>query len=774
MQSPYEKFQFDEILAKIASFSLTEQGKKKILSLRMEEDPKKLRTKIDELEEMRMLLSRYERLPIQVSSDLTNEIGVAKKGGCLNVEELERVANDILTGIDIKRYFSKVDSSPLLVARSERLPSLPYLEKCIHNVIAPDLSIFDNASPKLKSIRMSIKRLEMTMKKKLGDIVSINRDFLSDSSLTLKNGHYVLPVQNAYKRKVKGIVQDVSGSGETTFIEPEVIVSLNNQMMELQNEERNEIRRLLMELSSLVSTNSEDLLAINSAIGEFDFLMAKSLYCDYIKGSVAHMVDEQSIEFLDARHPLIDPSKVVANDFHLDTKNRVVVLSGPNAGGKTVALKTLGLLLLMAETALPVPAKEGAYFSYFKRIAVDIGDNQSLSDNLSTFSAHMKAISDILSSLGGKDLVLIDELGTGTSPREGEAIALSVLEYIKKKHAFALVSSHFEGLKAYALSSDGIQNASMLFDKERLLPTYRLKMGLPGESYGLPLAKRFNLPDEVIEEAKRRIEGKEDLSVSLAIEKLSEATKLNEDLKEKLSKERNELEKERIALKSKENALLIKENRFKDDLDSEKKRLLSEYEEKLKGVMDEVKKGDVKLHEVIKAKKKLEEFEDNGASTESLLAGELKEGDYVSVPSLYIEGRLTSLKGEKAVVVTSEGLSFNVKKGYVKRIPEPKEKNKNVGNMGLRIDELSKRKSVLLECNLIGMHVDEAKLALAKYVDDCVLRHYKRVRIIHGWGSGALRGVVLEFAKNNPDMVFSVESAGGEEGGGGATIFHLR
>ena len=773
MQSPYEKFEFPKILETISSFAKTEQGKKKVLLSRIIESSEKLQKEIDSLSEMRMLLARYERLPIDVSSDLSKPIELAKKGGCLAIEDLERVANDCLTAEVLKRYFSKVTDSPLLLEKCSNMPSLPYLEKAIHHIIAPDLSIFDNASPKLKGIRSAMKRLEATMKKKLGDIVSLNKDYLSDATLSMKNGHYVLPVSNAYKRKVKGIVQDVSGSGETTFIEPEVIVTLNNQMMELQNDERAEIHRLLLELSSLVATNAAALLEINETIGYFDYLMAKSDYCEKIKGSVAFLVKEPLLEFLEARHPLIDPEKVVPNDFHLDEKNRVVVLSGPNAGGKTVALKTLGLLLLMAESALPVPAKEGASFSYFKRIAVDIGDNQSLSDNLSTFSAHMKAISEILENVGGKDLVFLDELGTGTSPKEGEAIALSVLEYLKKKHAFCMVSSHFEGLKAFALGAEGVVNASMLFDKEKLLPTYRLQMGLPGESYGLALAKRFHVPDEVLSNAEKKLNADEDLSVSEAIDKLASATKQNEDLRLALLKQKQELDKEKLALQSKEAALNLKENRFKEGIDGEKRKILDEYEDKLKEILTEAKESQGKLHEVIKAKKKLEDLSEKAPNAPTF-SEPLKEGDYVAVPALFIQGRLKSLEGNKGTVVTREGLSFNVKKNQMQRVQEPKESVREVHSSPVDLDSLSHRKSVPLECNLIGMHVDEARLTLEKYIDDALLRHYKRVRIIHGWGSGALRNLVLTYAKEHPEFIASFEGADGSEGGGGATILHLK
>jgi DNA mismatch repair protein MutS2 len=308
-------------------------------------------------------------------------------------------------------------------------PHLEFLEKDIHKVIAPDLTIYDNASPKLKSVRLAITHLENEMKKKLGFVLDANKVYLSDTTLTIKNGHYVLPVANAYKNKVKGIVQDVSGSGETTFIEPEVLVEMNNKMVELRNDEREEIRRLLAELSSEIASVAEPVLLNNKMIGYLDFVQAKALYADETKSHVAKMVKEPTIDLQNARHPLIDPKKVVANDFRLNEKTSLIVISGPNAGGKTVALKTLGICVLMSQSGLAIPCDEGATLSYFKHIYVDIGDSQSLSDNLSTFSGHMANIASILTAVGGRDLVLLDEVGTGTSPKEGEAIAFAVISY---------------------------------------------------------------------------------------------------------------------------------------------------------------------------------------------------------------------------------------------------------------------------------------------------------------------------------------------------------
>lgn len=771
MQDIYEKFEFGRILDSLASFTRSEVGKKSVLSLRMLSDPKKLQNELAKLDEMMSLLDRYGRMPIEVSSDLTQSVELAKKGGTLSVEELERAAYDVIEARGIRHYFTQVTLSPLLIEYAKDFPSLDFLEKDIHKVIAPDMSIFDNASPKLKGIRVAITRLENEMKKKLGFVLDQNKVFLSDTTLTLKNGHYVLPVANAYKNKVKGIVQDVSGSGETTFIEPEILVELNNKMYELRNDEREEIRRLLFVLSQEIAGSSDSILLNNAMIGYLDFLQAKALYGQSINGHIAHSSDVPLIDVREARHPLIDKKKVVPNDFSLTEKTSLVVISGPNAGGKTVALKTLGLIVLMNQCALPLPCADGASLSYFKHIYCDIGDSQSISDNLSTFSGHMSNLSEILSSVGGKDLVLLDEVGTGTSPKEGEAIAYAVINYLLKKHAFTMVSSHFEGLKAFALSHDGIVNASMVFDEKNLLPTYKLKMGLPGESYGLVVAKRFGIPDEVLSIAQSYENEHEETSVTEAIKKLSEVSRLTELERQKMVAHEAEVNRKASQLSDKEAKLAEREKHYLSDVETKKNEILEGYSEEMENILHSVQRGDVKLHEVIAAKKKLDDL--RSVVEEETYHEAIALGDYVNIPSVYASGRVTALDGDKVSVTTKEGFTFKTKTGKLVKVEEPKEEKK-AETSSLKLDDLAFQKSLPLELNLIGQHVDEAQFNLDKYLDDCRLKGFKRVRIIHGWGSGALRGLVHDYCDSHKDFIASYEGADGAEGGGGATIVHLK
>lgn len=770
MQQCKEKLQFREVLQLLANKCQTERGKD--LALNLDIIPEiALKEEKKRLVEMDKLISSVDAPSISNSPDLRTILERCLKGAILSPLDLERVATDISIGASLVHHIKKANDVPLLLEKINVIVDLQSLEKQIHHIIAPDLSIPDSASPTLRSVRGSIKRIKEGMVGRVNKILNANKEFLSETNLTLRNGHYVLPVAISWKNKVKGIIQDVSASGATAFIEPEEIVELNNRLTELDHEEREEIARLLRVLSEEVAKNSNDLEKENSTIAYFDLLSAKVRYGLFLKGHVAESGDGREISLIGARHPLLDSNKVVANSFFQKDETRGLLISGPNAGGKTVALKTLGILALMNQCGLMIPAEEGAILPFFKNIYVDIGDSQSLSDNLSTFSAHMKNISEILLSVGGKDLCLLDEVGTGTSPKEGEAIAYAVISSLLLKHCFFLVSSHFEGLKAFALSTSGLNNASMIFDEANLAPTYRLQIGLPGESYGLVVAKRYGLPPLVIQKAESYLKQEEDFSVSNAIKKLSEATFQSEKIRADLESKLASTEKKERELASKEASLRHKEIRLNDEVEEEKKLRLKKSEEKIKEIMASLSKPDLKLHEAIKAKKSLEDL--SSKNEEEHFSETLKIGDYVDIPSVFGSGKIVRIVGQKAEVASRDGFTYKVGLNKLYRVDEPPAEEKSLKPY-LKIDDIGKAKGVGLEINLIGQHVDEATEALSKYLDQCRIKGFKRVRIIHGLGSGALRNMVADYTHCHQEFIESIERAGESEGGLGATIVHLR
>ncbi len=769
MQNVYEVLEWDKVKARLEALCRTEIGKKKAQNLLMlgKEELKKEQAF---LLEASYCLSLYGNLPLDVSSDLTQEVKMAAKGYTLSINILEKVATDVLTANEVKSFLSKGEGIPLLRKYGEKIPDLLFLERDIHKIIAPDLSIYDNASPTLKHIRIAIARLEKEMVSKLGYVLEQNKVYLSDTTLTMKNGHYVLPVSNSYKSKVKGIVQDISSSGNTTFIEPELLVSMNNKMVELKNKEKEEIARLLGELSKEVGGAGESLIASNSALGYLDFLQAKALLGNKMKGHIASDSEDGSIDIRGFRHPLLECEKVVANDFCISPKRRVIIISGPNAGGKTVALKSLGMAALMNQCGLFIPAEQGAMLPYFKNIFLDIGDSQSLSDNLSTFSAHMSNLGQIASRVGGKDLVLLDEVGTGTSPKEGEAIAYGVVKFLLSKHCCALISSHFEGLKAYAMSEERVENACMLFDKATLSPTYILKMGLPGESYGITVARRYGVDETILKEAESYKNGDGDFSLEESIARLSSLAKENEALKESNLKKQNALELKEKEVSSKEKAISLREEKLLSSVEGEKKRILEEAEVRVNEIISTLQSPEVKLHQAIAAKKKIAELEERSMKEESF-SGKVELNDYVSLPSLGIVGKITRMDGNKITITTPEGMDFKTSKDRVVKTSKPE--TKKVAMRGNVLDSVGSS-SLSLQLNLIGMHVDEAIDALDRYLDKCRLKGFKRVKIVHGFGSGALRNAVHDYLRKHSSFVASFELGGEYEGGGGATVVHLK
>ena len=763
MQDIYQTFEFSKIQESIKEYSKTELGREYIDDLKMFSSLNEIKESLADLNEMVSVVNRFGIMPINTSANALYLIGLAKKTGLLTPRDLNLIADDVLTSQAILKFFKKIDVSyPRLNSKIMTFEDLSSLEKEIHRVITSSLTISDKATPELKAIRDKIRRLENSLQQKIASLSFTYSKFLNDDNATIRDGHFVLPVKTTEKSKVLGIIYDVSDSGATTFIEPMEIVQINNELTSLKVEENEEIRKILKALTSLVLLQEKEIIHNNSVIAELDFLIAKSLYANEVDGVIAELHEEQIVDLVKARHPLIDKNKVVSNSYRLTNDKRIIIISGPNAGGKTVSLKTVGLIVLMNQCGLAVPAAK-ADLSYFKNIYIDIGDNQSLSDNLSTFSAHMNQIGEISQKVGGKDLVLIDELGTGTDPKEGEALALSIVKYLEKKKCFAMISSHFSALKEYAFLSDNIDNSSMIFDEEHLSPTYIFRQGAPGMSYALDVANRYGISQEIVEIAKEYIRNsnldESSQLISILQKKLDNATKLQEELNKK-EKQLTELEKR---LSSDEKVLKEKRTRLLEDVQDEKQQIIDKAKRDVDDIISALSKDGTKLHEVIELKKKLEDLEE---STDIVTFNEeIVTGDYVEIPALNISGRVMKISGNKATIDTDSGLSFNTSIDKLHKINEPK--TSSVQKKTSHVD-LSLGMNVGLELNIIGLHVEEAKNELVKYIDNCRLKHLTQVRIIHGFGSGALRKMVREYLDTQKDIKY--RAGDGSEGGGGATV----
>lgn len=762
MQDIYQTFEFNKVKELILEHSKSEIGKEMISSLSMLKSKEEVIVSLKELSETMDLISRFGNMPLSNSANIIALIEIAKKSGLFSIRDLSLIREDILTSQKVLNYFSKVDMSfPLLSEKTTHFNDLSSLEKEIRRTITTSLTIDDRATPKLKEIRDKLKVLESSINSKVTSLSLSYSSYLSETAVTLRDGHYVLPVKTAYKSKVLGIVYDVSSSGNTTFIEPLEIVQMNNDIASLRVEENQEVRKILKNLTNMVLLQEDEVRENNEIIGILDFLSAKAIFALNNQMHIAKISDKQEIHLYNAKHPLIDPKKVVDNEYHLDEIKRIVIISGPNAGGKTVSLKTVGLLTLMALSGLALPVSE-ATIGYFNHIYVDIGDNQSLSDNLSTFSAHMSQISEILDVVKGKDLILLDELGTGTDPKEGEALALGCIRYLETKHCLAMISSHFNKVKEYALTSENIENSSLLFDEENLSPTYKYKYSLPGKSYGIEVASRYGIKESVIADAKEELKKDNNESSELInelVKKTEECEKLikeNEIEKAKLAKEASEIENNKKLLASQRAHLL-------EDVKKEKEALLQDLENEINLLKKELSNKDLKLHEINKIAEKADDLKDE-VEFESF-NDDIVIDDYVNLPSMGIYGKVTAIKGNKVTLVSDDGITYNVEKNRLQKTEEiRKSSRRNTDNSYLdKIDT-----SLKLELNIIGMHREEAEEALIKYLDSCKLKNFKTVRIIHGFGNGILRKMVHEYLSKQKDLTFRLGDI--NEGGGGATV----
>ena len=763
MQNIYETFEFNKIKEHILEYAKTELGKVYIDELMMYDTPDKVNNALLDLKEIGSIIVRFGPLPINNSANALVLIDMAKKTGLLTPRDLHLIAEDVLTIVKISAFLKKIENGyPRIVEITSGFVDLSNLEKEIHRVITNSLTVADNATPDLAAIRHKLKKIEAELQSKIASIALAYSKYLNDDNITIRDGHFVLPVKTVDKSRINGIVYDVSDSGNTTFIEPLEIVQINNEITALKVQENEEVRKILKSLTALVLLQEGEIITNNKIIAKLDFLSAKANYMSEINGEIADSVETQTIELISARHPLIDPKKVVANSFILNEEQPIIIISGPNAGGKTVSLKNVGLLVLMHQSGLALPIRKGQ-LGYFKHIYIDVGDNQSLSDNLSTFSAHISQIGEIINSVGGKDLVLLDELGTGTDPKEGEALAVQVTKYLEEKHALAMISSHFAAMKEYAFLSQKISNASMVFDEENLSPTYHFKQGVPGKSYALEVASRYGIDKDIIAKAKEFLKENTQNSSAELLEILQKKIEETTKLEEELAKREAELDKRTKKLENDEEIFETKRENMLADVKEEKARMIADAKKEIADIISKMHNSDMRVHEVIALKKELEELEEK--EEEEVFDEEIVVDDYVSIPSMNIYGKVVRIKGDKAHIITDSGLAIDVSKSKLHKVNKPKVGTTKVKKTNY---DLAVNTSVGIELNLIGMRVEEAKNALIKYLDNCRLKHLSQVRIIHGFGSGALRKMVREYLDSQKDLTYR---AGGEhEGGGGCTV----
>jgi DNA mismatch repair protein MutS2 len=776
----YEKVK--EQLAKHASSSLGKEKVDQLVPTTSFEEAVKWQ---DMTDEATIILRLKGNVPLGGIHDIRAFAKRSKIGSTLSPHELLDISSTLYASRQVKKFIEELIeeelSIPFLQKYSEKLIVLPDLEKRINYCIGDNGEVLDGASDKLRTLRQQLKTLESRAREKLENIIrsSSAQKMLSDAIITIRNDRYVIPVKQEYRSAFGGMVHDQSASGATLFIEPQSVVEINNTLNETKLKERQEIERILIELSSEVAVEADSLLNNVALLAEIDFMFAKGAYSQKIKGSKPKINNQGYIRLVKARHPLIPKEEVVPNDVELGKDFTSIVITGPNTGGKTVTLKLVGLLTLMAQSGLQLPALDGSEMGIFQSVYADIGDEQSIEQSLSTFSSHMVNIVDILKKVDANSLVLFDELGAGTDPGEGAALAISILDHVYQRGARVIATTHYPELKAYGYNRKGVMNASVEFDVETLSPTYKLLIGVPGRSNAFEISKRLGLDEEVIEHARLHISAEsnqvENMIASLeenrrkAEAELEEATSFKKDAEEL----HRELQQQIIEFNEKRDRMYEKaEQKAADSIEKAKQ----EAEEIIKHLREMQKQHytTIKDHELIEARKRLEnaapDLVKNKKVTKQTATNteKLAPGDEVKVISLNQKGHLIEKVGSNEWQVQIGIMKMKVKEKNLEYISRPK-----VVETKPLATVRGTDAHVKLELDLRGERYEDALMKVEKYIDDALLAGYPRVSIIHGKGTGALRKGVQEYVKNHRS-VKNARYGEASEGGTGITVIELK
>lgn len=707
--------------------------------------------------------------------------GALTAGGLLQVSDFLRVSRGLKTYLKKDSYNSdeevKLEYIDKLI---ENLYTDKRLEDEINSKIISEEEIADDASRELLRIRRGIVAKKDAIKNKLNGILSSHADFLQDAIVTLRDGRYVVPVKIENKSRVKGLVHDISGSGQTAYIEPMAVVEANNDLKELYIKENLEIEKILKELSELVGETSEEIKSNQEKLIELDFIFAKARLGLNYRANMPKLNREGRINLIKAYHPFLDRKTAVPIDINLGIDFTSLIVTGPNTGGKTVSIKTVGLLTLMTQFGLLIPADEASEIAVFEKVFADIGDEQSIEQSLSTFSSHMVNIVYILKNVTPNSLVLFDELGAGTDPTEGAALARSIMDFMLERKIRCISTSHYNQLKIYALTTDGVANASMEFDVDSLSPTYRLLIGVPGKSNAFEISRRLGLPDEIIGEAKKLLSS-ENIEFEDVLQSIDEDRTKIREYREELEREKADLEKENKRLQSKIKKLEDQKEKILEKSREEAKRLLLNTKENVDVILSEINEARDKISS--ENSKKIQEAQDllresiKNARDKSELEitkaanpiREIKVGDKVrtSLGNLATVLELPDKKGN--VLVQSGIMKMNMPKDSLTRIDVQEDTTKNNTRSILK----NKATNVKSEIDIRGKNFEDAKDIVDKYLDDAYLSGLKSVRIIHGKGTGVLRQKLREHFRN-VKIIKSYKDAEYNEGGDGVTVVTLK
>jgi len=718
-------------------------------------------------------------------TDIRSSLYRAKLQGILQPPELMEVAQFIMGSRRLVRYVALAGEEtelPLLSDLCEPLTDYKSLEDDIRKCIDDQGEVLDSASPELASVRRDIRINAGRAKEKLEGLVrsSSVQKMLQDALITMRNDRYVIPVKQEYRAHFGGIVHDQSGSGATLFIEPEAVVQMNNKLRELKIKEQNEIERILRRLSEQTGERADLLTGDAEILGRIDFIFAKAALAHALSATLPEMNDEGRLLLRKARHPLIDIKQAVPIDIELGESYTSIIVTGPNTGGKTVSLKTIGLLSLMAMSGLFIPAEDGSRLCVFDGIYADIGDEQSIEQSLSTFSSHMSNLISMLSQVTQHSLVLLDELGAGTDPAEGSALAIAILEHLQKLGCRLIATTHYSELKAYAYNREGIINASMEFDVATLRPTYRLLVGVPGRSNAFAIAERLGLPKSIIDHARGEV-SEDELKVDSMIASLEQDRLLAQTERQTAERLRREVEKQQQDILAERNKLQEQKAKVLEGAREEAKLAIAKAKREAEEIISDLRRlaleegASVKEHKLIEARRRLEDAIPSPAAKPNRSAGskqaKLEVGDEVKVHSLGGQkGHIVELSSSSEAVVQLGILKMKV--AIAELEPVRPNKSAKTPTAQTTIVKRSRDDNIRTELDLRGMMLDEAIMEVDQFLDEAFLSNLGQVYIIHGKGTGALRTGVQDFLRRHKH-VKSYRLGQFGEGGAGVSVAEL-
>lgn len=738
------------------------------------------------------LIVRKGPLPTGGLYDIREALLLAQKGGSLTMRQLLEVQNVLGISSEVVAFMHD-DALPELKYIGEMVDLIvefTALEKEISRCILTEDEMADNASPKLKDIRRSIHQQNQAIKNKLSRIItsSSNKTYLQDTIVTMRDGRYVIPVKQEYRSFFPGMVHDQSKGGATLFIEPQGVVELNNKLRELEVEEQLEIARILAELSSRVAEHYREIRSNLELLIKLDFIMAKGKLSCKMHASEPKIDADGELRLISARHPLIEYKKAVPVDIRIGGDYRTLIITGPNTGGKTVSLKTAGLLVMMAQSGLHIPASHASTLPIFGEVFADIGDEQSIEQSLSTFSSHMKNIVSIIDKASYDSLVLVDELGAGTDPTEGAALAIAILERFYDSGALTMATTHYNELKKYALATSGVENAAMEFDVETLTPTYRLLIGVPGKSNAFEISKKLGLSESVIERASEHIKhgdmefenvisSIEDDKRKAAADRL-DAESMRAEIEERLKK----LEEKEKAISEKRADIIAEAKREARELLRETKSAVKDVQKDLRRLQKSGAHTNLNTGALEKSRRKINEAEDlvsekvvKQVNSEPVSADTLKIGDRVKLLTIGQNGTILSLPDEKGNLMINIGaLKVKARLQDLMLINEGKDRKpqaKSSSKYGSLLR--SKSSSVSASINVMGKNLEDALADVEKYLDDVYMAGLDMVSIIHGRGGGILKDGIRQMLKRKK-YVDSYGAASYNDGGEGVTIVRMK